>query len=198
MIGGTRLETFGALRQVVAYKDLGSQPDAKSFFSAQLGEYPAAALTWVATTPGDGSASPSMGVDQTRLGRASRFYCHEWNLFIISTRCESTNRRKREGDTIRDRMLQILSDRQSWRGVQLSSSVHPIKILDARLAKAGSDAYIDVIRFATWFVLERTDARVFNPWVTTNLREARPSTTQAGVTTDQTIVDIDIPMPQPT
>jgi len=190
LTGGTRLETFGALRQVRSFKDLGSQVDARSFFAAQLGEFPAGVLQWSATTPGDGSASPSLGVDQTRVGRGRRFYCHEWVLFIISSRLDSADRRKREGDKIRDTMLRILSDRTKWRGVALSNS-NGIKALDSRLASVTPTAYVDSIRFCTWFALERTESRVFKDWLTSHIVESRP--TSQGVLE---IVNIVVPMTQ--
>lgn len=190
LTGGVRLETFGALRQVRSFKDLGSQIDARSFFAAQLGEFPAAVLQWSAMTPGDGSASPSLGVDQTRVGRGRRFYCHEWTLFIISSRGESSDRRKREGDRIRDKMVRILTDRTKWRGVALSNS-HGIKIIDARLATVTPTAYVDSIRFCTWFTLERTEGRVFNDWLTSHIVASCP--TSQGVLETTNIV---VPMTQ--
>jgi hypothetical protein len=175
---------------VRSFKDLGSQIDARSFFAAQLGEFPAAVLQWSATTPGDGSASPSLGVDSTRAGRNGRFYCHEWVLFIISSRGESADRRKREGDKIRDAMLRILSDRTKWRGVALSN-LNGIKIIDARLASVTPTAYVDSIRFCTWFHLERTEARVFNDWLTSHIVASRP--TSQGIVETANII---VPMPQ--
>lgn len=168
MTGGTRLTTFGALRQVRLYKDLGNQIDAQSFFQAQVNDYPAAVLTWAATTPGDGSVSPSLGADGTRVGRGKRIYAHEWTLFVISSRLDSKDRRKREGDVLRDNLLEMLTDREAFRGVQLSTP-SGIKVIDARLASTTKTAYVDVIRFVTWFVLKKTDTRTFNDWITSSV-----------------------------
>lgn len=189
LTGGVRLETFGALRQVRSFKDLGGQIDARSFFAAQLGEFPAAVLQWSATTPGDGSVSPSVGADATRLGAKKRLYCHEWVLFIISSRLDSSDRRKREGDRIRDTMLRILTDRTKWRGVALS--MQGIKVIDSRLASVTPTAYVDSIRFCTWFALERTENRVFNDWLASHVVASRP-TSQGDLET----VNIVVPMTQ--
>jgi hypothetical protein len=168
MAGGSQLESFGALRQVKLYKDLGNQIDAKSFFAAQVRDYPAAVLTWAATTPGDGSVSPALGADGTRVSRGKRIYAHEWTLFVISSRLDSKDRRKREGDVLRDDILEMLTDRESFRGVPLSNP-NGIKVIDARLASTTSTAYVDVIRFVTWFILKRTDSRTFNDWKTSSI-----------------------------
>jgi len=194
LTGGVSLDEFGCLRQVRCFKDLGSQVDAKALFAAQLGRFPAAVLQWGSTSPGDGSTVPTLGGSSIRVGKGKRIYCHEWSLMIVSSRFESSDRRKREGDRIRDRLLELLTDRSVWRGVKLSAP-EGIMVQEARLASINPTAYVDSIRFSTWFILQRSDGRVFNDWITTNLQAARPSTTESGVTSNQTIVDIDIAMP---
>lgn len=172
MTGGTKLASFGALMQVKAAKDLGSQVDARSFFACQLGDYPAAVLMWRATTPGDGSVSPSLGADATRVGKGKRIYAHEWELTVVSSRHDSSDRRKREGDIIRDNLLEIITDREAYRHVNLSTPMG-IKVTDARLVAATETAYVDVIRFVSWFILKRRDERTFNDWLTAKLDVTR-------------------------
>jgi len=166
--GGTRLDEFGTLRQVRVFKDIGSKLDQQSFFAAKLGEYPAAVLSWAATTPGDGSVSPSLGSDATRVGRGKRIYCHEWGLFLISSRIDSADRRRREGDVLRDRVIEQLSDCKEFRGLTISTP-NGVKINDARPVSVTDRAYVDIVRFTTWFVLERQNERTFREWRRTSL-----------------------------
>lgn len=175
LTGGTRLESFGTIHQVRAYKDLGSRVDAQSLFAAQLGDFPAAVLCWEATTPGDGSLTPSLGFDPTRVGRGRRIYTHKWTLFIVCSRLDSSDRRKREGDAIRDGILPILTDRKRWRDVVVSCSVRGISIDDVRAVAATETAYVDAIRFSNSFPLARIEERNFSPWKKTHLQIEHPT-----------------------
>lgn len=174
--GGTSAVATGSLRRIRWYKEM-STPDAgRTFFSAQLGgghAYPAALLQWLRSSPADGGSTPSRSTE-TRQGAAKRAFMHEWILYLISARMDGVDDRRVEGDILRDRVLAQLSDRQAFRGLALSDS-SGIEIVEAALSRVLPTSYVDEVRFATRYTLERVDERGFNPWLRTRVQQRHPT-----------------------
>ncbi len=168
LTGGQQRTERGTLRQVRMYKSLGSRPEAQDFFRAKVAHYPAGVLCWVGSGPGDGAAGPSLGPNTARVGAGRKIYQHEWQLWLITSRQASAEQRTREGDQLRDDMLELLSDRDVYRGLTLSSAVG-IQVIDARLSSVTGSSYVDVVRFSSLFVLTKRDERTFNDWLTTRM-----------------------------
>lgn len=185
--GGTQYGEYGFLQQLRNYKDLGAPPDSKSFFAAKLGRFPAAVLSWSSTTPADGSSTYDIGSDSTRAGKTTRMFVHQFELMIVTARLSSDDLRRREGDTIRDRCVEMIQDRMVWRELPLCSGPKGLQISDARLLAVTESSYIDVIRFGAMFGMRRHDWMTANPWRTMSMRMDR--TTSAGAKT--TVDDIE-------
>lgn len=182
--GGANSEKLGALRKVIAYKDLGSRPDSASFFAAQLGEFPAAVFCWSATTPANSSSLYDVGPDNTRISRDGRLYVHQFDLMLVTARLSMASRRRREGDVIRDNVVQLIQDRWECRGLKLSSGPKGIQVADARLANLTDAAYVDVIRFGTMTAIHRLEERTFAPWITSHLQATRDTSAGPKLTVD--------------
>lgn len=187
--GGSWLDTFGALRQSKEYRQL-DRDTAQSLFRAQAVDTPAAVLAWVAATPVSGSVSASYGRTQDRAGRDVRLFKNEWALFLVTTRMADMAIRLREGATLRDDVLEVLTETEGVRG-QVISSPQGIEVLEAREFATTPTSFVDLVRFTTGYGLVRRDSRTFNDWLTTRYK----STYAAGTHPNPIDVpDITIPM----
>lgn len=167
LAGGTRLASVGALRQVRVYFEL-TQEVARDLFRAEVGEFPAAVLAWDSETPAEGSVSAVFGSSPGRQGRNKRAFKAQWNLFLISSRLDQASQRKREGWTLRDDVLELLTDRTAWRGCTVSLP-QGIEIIEARVFHVSPTSYVDVVRFTTSYTLKTRDERTWNDWLRTRL-----------------------------
>lgn len=185
LTGGSWLDTPGALRQVLCSKDLGSRAQAREFFQAQIGDFPAAVVCWSSTMPANGSAVSGIGGDNLRVRRGVRLYSHQFDILLVTSRLDSDDARRTEGDILRDNAVKLLTDRHSWRGLSISGP-QGIQILDARASLVTESAFIDTIKVSCMFALERTPAkRTFQPWNKTHLQMSR--STEDG---DEPTVDV--------
>lgn len=168
LTGGARSTAFGALRQVRHYKDRGLQ-SALQFFQSQVADYPAALLSWESTSPADGASIPGIGADSTRLGNGRRMFAHNFELGVITSRRDGADIRRKEGDQLRDDLLELLTDRVSFRGCPISTG-RGLQIVEARFLAVTQAVYIDVIRFACQYELKRREKREFHDWLTTRMQ----------------------------
>lgn len=169
--GGTNVRVDGKpdlLRQVKLYQDLGDRASAAEFFRAQTHDFPAAVISWVATSPGDGTSSPTMGISTARAGRGKRFFVHELDITLVGSRLDGADERRKELCRLRDDLLPLLSDRVAWRDLECN-----LKLMTARASGTTPTSYLETIRVTSEFVMQRTERRVFNSWVTTRTQGAR-------------------------
>lgn len=195
LTGGTRSEALAALRAIRQYKSL-SALSVEEFFRAQAAcEYPAAVLAWAASAPLDGPMAAAPGPRSARVARGRMLFRHTWIIYLITSRLDSEGQRRREGERLRDDVLQILIDATGARSGQLRVSTDPgIEILSASVAKITPTSYVDRIEFATRVVLERRkEAESFGPWLSTRLRQQTAE--QAGAPLD--LPDARFPMVLP-
>jgi len=193
LTGGTFSEAYGALRCFRQHKDFDSKEAAEALFFARVPTTPAAVLSWEATIPGGGSTVASVGMNPSRGGRGKQVYNHTWQLFLCTSRFDSEDLRRREGQALLDNLLEQLTDRSAWRGFGISGP-QGIQVLEARLQAITPESYVDLIRFTTSFTLVRRDARTFNPWLKTHLRLHKPAD-EALEPTELDLVDSEIDMP---
>lgn len=168
LTGGSWLSTFGALKDVRQFRGL-SRDVASDLLRAQAGEMPAAVLAWASCSPVSGAVSANYGPTQDRAGRDRRLWKNQWALFLVTSRQSDLAIRLREGDQLRDDVLEILTDKVAVRG-QVLSSPQGIEILDAREYSTTPTSFVDVVQFATSYTLQRRDAQTFSDWVTTRYR----------------------------
>lgn len=166
--GGSWLQTFGAIKDVRQYRGL-SRDVAQDLLRAQAGEMPAAVLAWTSCGPVSGSVSANYGATQDRAGRGVRLWKNHWALFLVTSRQSDLAIRLREGDQLRDDVLEVLTDTVAVRG-QVLSSPQGLEILDAREYSTTPTSFVDVVQFATSYALQRRDARTFSDWLTTRYR----------------------------
>jgi hypothetical protein len=171
LTGGTQATHYGALRQVRYYRDMGSNPGAVDFYAAGLHSYPAAVVGWESTMPADGAALPGIGPDSTRMGRGKREFVATFGLMLFTGRFDQTHARRKESDQLRDDVLELLTDRISYRDCFLSGP-RGVQILEARHMGSRPNYYVDVVRVACHFVLSMRDERTFHDWLTTRLQLA--------------------------
>jgi hypothetical protein len=183
--GGTSPSTPGALRQVVAYRDLVGANQAQQFWRASMGEFPAACVRWLTTTLADGSTGPSWGYQGgTRIARGNRLFADTFEIALVTTRLDSDYRRERDGELLRDSVLTLLSDRQVWRGIEVSRP-SGAQILEARPMVTTPTSYIDVVRVAFQYVLTRSDGPAQgNPWLNTRYTLTKPTSGEDATSVD--------------
>ncbi len=172
LTGGSWLTPAGSLRQLRQYKDLGSREQAQAFFNAQVGETPAAVLAWAGAIPAAGTTEAHLGADPSRVGRKKRLFKNQWELYLVTTRWHGDQERQREGDLLRDAVLDMLSDRVAYRDLFLSSP-QGIEIVSAGVHSVTPSAYVDLIRFTNTFTLQMRDERTFTDWLKTRIRLER-------------------------
>ncbi len=194
LTGGTQLDVFGALRQIRTYKDLGSRPAAVEFFAAQLSDFPAAALAWMRSMPADGASTPALGQSSSRVGRGRRLFKHEWSLYLVTSRLDAGDLRTREGERLRDDVLDVLTDRTAFRGMTLSSP-QGLEILSADVLHVTPTSYVDHVRFTTTYGQERRviEPPDWNDWLKSRI-VVRSPTAQPGAGDVLDFVDTTIDM----
>lgn len=168
-IGTAERPGFGALQQLVMYKKF-DQGTFEQFLRAQLSQYPGAVLAWESTSPLDGPMA-AQGVPRlARMGTGKFLFRHTWSLFLVSARLDTEGQRRREGDVLRDDVLETLIDTASARGLRLANEPG-CEILDARVFGVTPGSYIDLVRFGCQVTLQhRRQNTVYNDWLRTRLK----------------------------
>lgn len=194
LTGGTQLDTLGALRSVRAYKDLGSRPQAREFWQAAgATDTPAAILQWSRSGPADGTSQMTSGPKGTRRARGVTAWRDEWKLLLVTSRLDGSDQRRREGDVLRDDVLELLSDRQAYRGLTVSDDPG-LQILDVGQLSLNATTWVDVVTFATVRNLSRRDLHgSFDDWLRTRIRV--PIQDEVGLDDAGDLVDVTDPGP---
>lgn len=170
LTGGAALATLGTLKEFRGYKDMGPRPDGADLFRAQIHQYPAAVLSWVGSNQADGTVQPSLGPRGARVGRGLTRWRDTWHLWLVSSRLDGADPRRREGDILRDDVLELLTDRMSHRGLTVSDDPG-VQVVSASIAAVNPGHYIDLVRFTTMRTLCKRDLRgPFSYWLTTRMR----------------------------
>lgn len=190
LAGGAESGGYAALRQLRNYKAL-SQNMLEDLLRASVGLFPAGVLAWESSQPIDGPMAARPGARSARMGRGKFLFRHTWLLYLVTSRLDSEGERRREGDTLRDDVIETIFDTTSARGLRVSTDPGA-EILDARLFTVTPTSYVDVVRFATTSVVQhRSQGADYGPWLRTRLRQQLPE--QAGSKID--LPDITIPIP---
>jgi hypothetical protein len=169
--GGSFSGAFGGLLAAKHYKDLGGQIDAGTFFRAQLAQFPGVVLSWSGSTPLDGANAARPGPRSSRTGRGKILYRHEWLLWVVTSRLDSASSRTREGDVIRDDLMEMLTESRCVRGVFQVSNSPGLEILDARPFAVTPTSYVDLLRLGTTNTLVRRNTATYTDWLNTRLRQ---------------------------
>ncbi len=190
--GGVQSTAFNALRQVNAFKNLGSAAAKDDFFRAQLGEFPAVSLAWENTTPLDGPMVAAPGPRAARRGSRGMAMRHGWILYLVTTRYDNEAIRRMEGEAVRDEVQLVLAGRRGTRSLRISEDPG-ISLKDSTVLQVTETSYIDVIRFETRFTMvERINEDVGAPWLTTRI--VRPVPPETETQTEKRIPDVTVSM----
>jgi len=170
LTGGVASTAFAALQQLGLYKKL-DQQSFELFMRAQLSQYPGAILAWESSMPLDGPMAATPGPRTARMGRGKFLFKHTWALWLVTARLDTEGLRRREGDTLRDDVMETLFDTASARGLRLA--IEPgCEILGASVFGVTPTSYVDLVRFSTTVTLEhRPQGAVYNDWLRTRLRQ---------------------------
>lgn len=168
----------GTLRFVGQYKQL-TKPDTEALFRAQTFDFPAGVLSWESSSPSDGPMQSSPAPRTTRVGSLKMIWRHVWTLCLITSRLDTEGERRREGERLRDDVLECLADCKSARGLWVSMSPG-IEMLEARVLAISPTSYVDVVRFATHIVVRHRPApAIYHPWETTRITVSKATTPPA-------------------
>jgi hypothetical protein len=191
LAGGAASTAYAALKQLRHYKAL-TQNLLEDFLRASLGQFPAGLLAWDSTQPLDGPMAARPAPRAARAGRGKVLFRHTWILFLVSSRLDSEAERRREGDTLRDDVIETLLDTTSARGLRVSTDPGA-EILDARIHAVTPTSYVDLVRFATTVTVQhRPQGATYNNWLRTRLRQ---QTAAQGIYPPIHLPDVTIPMP---
>lgn len=188
--GGVASTAFAALKQIRVYKSL-TQANFEQFLRAQLSQYPGAILAWESTTPLDGPMAATPSPRQARVGRGKFLFRHTWLLWLVTSRLDTEAMRRREGDALRDDIIEILFDCMQARGLRVSNEPGA-EILSASPFAATPTSYVDLIRFGCTVTVQHRSAAQFNDWLRTRLRQQTDP--QAPSSPPINLPDLTIPM----
>jgi len=188
--GGSLSGAYAGLRQVRLYKAL-TQASFEQFLRAQLSQFPGAVLAWESSTPLDGPMAAAPGPRQARVGRGRFLYRHTWSLFLVESRLDSEAERRREGDTLRDDVIETLFGTMRVRGGLRVSNEPGAEVLEARVFAVTPSSYVDLVRFGTIATVEHRSSADYNDWLTTQLRQ---QTAPQGASPPLDLPDVTIPM----
>lgn len=195
LTGGVQLDTFAALRQLISYKKL-DQPSFEQFLRAQLSQNPAICLCWESTLPLDGPTA-SQGVPRmARTGTGKFLYRHTWGLFIVTGRLDTQGQRQREGDQLRDDVIETLFDTTAARGLRLANEPG-CEVLDARVFGVTPTSYVDLVRIGCTVTLQHRRQRTeYNDWLRTRLQNmTQPNGEGPTISPPLKVPDVTDPMP---
>lgn len=170
--GGASSADFGSIALFRHYKQIATG-EVDELFRAQTYAFPAAILAWGNTTPLDGPISGSPGPRASRVGTGAMLAKHGWLLYLVTSRLEEEGIRRREGDTLRDRVIRRLHNARRTRDRAFVVSNEPgVEILAARVFRVTPNSYVDVVEFATIYTLTHDgDAPDANPWLRTHYKQ---------------------------
>jgi hypothetical protein len=193
--GGVASVAFGAVRQLISYKKL-DQPTFEQFLRAQMSQYPAICLCWESTGPLDGPMA-AQGVPRlARMGSGKFLFRHTWALFIVTARLDTQGQRQREGDTVRDDVLETLFDTMGARGLRVANEPGA-EILDARVFGVTPTSYVDLVRIGCTVTLQHRRQRTeYNDWLRTRLQNlTQPNGEGPAISPPIKLPDVTDPMP---
>lgn len=170
--GGAFNGAFAGLRELVQYKSL-DKVGVDALFRAQAGNFPAALVSWMATTPLDGPLAGSPGPRTSRVSQRGMLYRHTWMIWLVTSRLDLEAQRRAEGDTLRDDALDVLFGAKRVRDGVFQVSMEPgVEVQNAVAVNVTPTSYIDSVTFTTLVLQEshpeETDA---HPWLRTRLRQ---------------------------
>lgn len=167
--GGEASGAFGSLQQLVSYKKF-DQQSFESFLRAQMSQFPAICLCWESTAPSDGPMA-SQGVPRlARMGRGKFLYRHTWALWLVTARLDTEGQRRREGDTLRNDVIETLFDTMAARGLRLANEPG-CEVIDARVFGVTPTSYVDLVRISCTVTLQhRRQTTVYNDWLRTRIK----------------------------
>jgi len=167
-VGGADLTTYGALRDLVMYEHLDGSMQL-DLARSSIKRFPAALLSWIDDEPADGS-STSMTERATRLGTRKLLYKLGFQIAVLSERGENDHARRAEGLEVLDQIATMLVDRNSI-DEQAISNPSGLQIVKRWRETGGGPVYqrfyVYGLLLNAMAVLNRTDTRVYQPWVTT-------------------------------
>lgn len=170
MTGGTSESGLGALEQIAFYEQLrpnlaGASVD---IYRSMLSRFPGAVLAWEGLGPADGSTVSALQQGGARVGRGVKLYAYEWDLFVITSRLDSSAARSEEGLALIDEIVETVTDRQDVDGLVFSAPTG-VQIRDVRRHVVEPSFYVYLIRFSTVATVKKRDPRTWNPWLRTRL-----------------------------
>lgn len=192
--GGEASSAFGAAKQLQLYKRL-DQASFEQFLRAQISQTPAICLAWESTTPLDGPMA-AQGVPRlARMGRGKFLFRHTWALFIVDGRLDTEAKRRREGDVLRDDILETLLDTMSARGLRLANEPGA-EILSSGVFAVTPTSYVDIVRIGCTVTLQhRRQTTEYADWLRTR---QRVQTAAQGPAAPLDLPDTTDPMPPAT
>lgn len=189
--GGIAGTLVGTVQQLVSHKKF-DQPTFEMFLRAQLSQYPGVCLSWESTVPLDGPMAAQNVPRLARVGRGKFLFRHTWALFLVTARLDTEGQRRREGDTLRDDVIETLLDTMAARGLRLANEPG-CEILDARPFGVTPTSYVDLVRIGcTVTIQHRRQKTEYNDWLSTHLKI--PTAAQ-GASPPINLPDVTDPMP---
>lgn len=170
--GGVPSPAFAAPRQLIYYKQL-SPGGLEDLFRAQAHHYPALVLCWERSAPLDGPMAAAPGPRAGRTGPGKRRYRHNWFIYVVTSRQDGEHKRSRESDTLRQDVMNWLTDAQKARGLWLSSAPGT-EVLEATPFRVSPNVYVDLVRFQTIYTQRLVVDGEFNDWLRTRIRQDMP------------------------
>ena len=172
LTGGAFSGAFAGLKDFRHYKSL-DKTGLQALFRAQLGAFPAAALSRIGITPQDGPFAGSPGPRTARVSSRGMLYRLTFMLWVISTRLDGEQQRSREGEYLLGDVLEALQGATRVRNRCFAVSTEPgAEVQSAGVFDVSPTSYVDTVTIATTVVLEgRHEPVDAHDWLRTRLRQ---------------------------
>jgi len=154
----------GWIKEVRFFEDLETGTQAKDFFDAKLGRFPAVLLIWFRSTPVEGrTTGMSRGSSRVQSGVTLNF--EQFAAYIITSRTDADPRRRREGLDLMVAVSESLTDVGRNLDGELLASSGSVEVLERARFTRGPSAYVYAVTLRSAIALCRQDARTFAPWL---------------------------------
>ena len=152
--GGTQADGFGVVRSLRMYEQIRNGSPEEDLWRAKADAFPALVLIWDSSEPSE------------PISRAGQRFRENWTLAVVSSRLENDDLRRAEGLSVLQQARGLLVGRHAVDGESFSGPPG-IEIGRARRIVTKNSSYVYALAFTTVSTMERSDDRVFQPWLVT-------------------------------
>lgn len=169
--GGADPAGYGKLKEIAFYETFDGPAMSLDLSRSQLREFPSMLVAFDDLTPADGISIAQINNLAAAAGASTRMFKVSYTLSIIVSRSESEHFRRHEGLLIAGDVLAELTERNAspdGEAISMPSGLQIRQLVRERGPQAiYQKFYIYTLMVSAMIAIEKTDRRVFKPWLRT-------------------------------